>query len=84
MSALQRDAKGGTAVWVVDSRDSTVHLVPVRAGAFAEDSVPICGNLAADAWIVAAGGHLLREGQKVLPVDRENRPVAATPNAKAR
>jgi multidrug efflux system membrane fusion protein len=84
MSALQRDAKGGTAVWVVDSRDSTVHLVPVRAGAFAEDSVPISGNLAADAWIVAAGGHLLREGQKVLPVDRENRPVAATPNAKAR
>jgi len=26
--------------------------------------------------VVAAGGHLLREGQKVTPVDRDNRPVA--------
>ena len=83
LSALQRDAKGGTAVWVVDA-DGSVHLVPVRAGAFAEDSVPVSGHLAADAWIVAAGGHLLREGQKVMPVDRDNRPVAATAPAKAR
>jgi hypothetical protein len=28
------------------------------------------------AWIVTAGGHLLREGQVVAPVDRENRPIA--------
>ena len=28
-------------------------------------------------WVVAAGGHLLREGEAVAPVDRDNRPVAA-------
>ena len=27
------------------------------------------------AWVVAAGGHLLREGQVVAPVDRSNRPL---------
>ena len=83
LSALQRNAGGGTAVWMVTA-DNTVHLVPVQAGPFSEDSVPVAGNLAADAWIVAAGGHLLREAQKVQPVDRENRPVAATAGAKAR
>jgi multidrug efflux system membrane fusion protein len=37
----------------------------------------VLSGLPADAWVVAAGGHLLREGQAVLPVDRDNRPVAA-------
>jgi len=83
LSALQRDAKGATAIWVVGA-GNIVHLVPVRAGPFAEDSVPVTGRIAADAWLVAAGGHLLRDGQKVLPVDRENRPVAANAPAKAR
>ena len=32
-------------------------------------------GLAAGDWVVAAGGHLLREGQAVKPVDRDNRPV---------
>ena len=83
LPALQRNANGGAAVWVVGD-DNTVHLVPVQAGALSEDSVPVTGNIAADAWIVAAGGHLLREGQKVQPVDRDNRPVAANTSAKAR
>jgi len=83
LSALQRNAGGGTAVWRV-AADNTVHLVAVRAGPFSEDSVPVTGNLATDAWIVAAGGHLLREGQNVQPVDRENRPVAANASAKVR
>jgi membrane fusion protein, multidrug efflux system len=83
LPALQRNAGGGTAVWLV-APDNTVHLVPVQAGPFSEGSVPVTGNLAADAWIVAAGGHLLREGQKVQPVDRENRPVAANASTKAR
>jgi len=39
----------------------------------------------AEDWVVAAGGHLLREGQKVAPVDRDNRPVViAAPPAAAR
>jgi len=75
LAAVQRRADGGTAVWVVDAASGRVHLAPVQAGAFAEDSVPVRG-LRADAWVVAAGGHLLREGERVAPVDRGNRPVA--------
>jgi multidrug efflux system membrane fusion protein len=45
-------------------------------GAFAEDSVPVLSGLRADEWVVAAGAHLLLEGQKVTPIDRDNRPVA--------
>jgi len=33
--------------------------------------------------VVAAGGHLLREGQVVTPVDRQNRPVLAPAAAPA-
>jgi multidrug efflux system membrane fusion protein len=37
--------------------------------------VPVLGGIDADAWVVVAGGHLLREGQRVEPVDRQNRPI---------
>lgn len=77
MSALQRDAKGGTAVWVVDAKTQALHLVPVRVGPLGQDAVPVLSGVRATDWVVAAGGHLLREGQVIAPVDRENRPVAA-------
>ena len=59
---------------------------PVQVGAYGEDVVPVLGGVDANAWIVAAGGHLLREGQLVAPVDRDNRPVlaAAAPAAAAK
>jgi multidrug efflux system membrane fusion protein len=83
LSALQRGANGTTAVWVVDEATHRLHLVPVRVGPFGEDSVPVLSGVRANDWIVAAGGHLLREGQLAAPVDRENRPVAAaTPKAR--
>jgi multidrug efflux system membrane fusion protein len=63
---------------VVDPATRRVRLVPVRLGTYAEDTVPVMGGVAADAWVVAAGGHLLRDGQLVAPVDRDNRPVAGT------
>ena len=75
LSAVQRGPNGATGVWVV--RAGKLHLAPVRIGAFGEDSVPVLSGLAANDWVVAAGGHLLREGQAVAPVDRDNRPVAA-------
>lgn len=74
LSALQRGANGA-ALWVVDAGTRKVHLKPVRLGPYGEDRVPVLGGITADAWIVAAGGHLLREGQAVAPVDRDNRPV---------
>jgi multidrug efflux system membrane fusion protein len=84
LSALQRSPDGAAAVWVVKPDTLTLHLAPVRAGAYGEDSVPVLSGVRANDWVVAAGGHLLREGQKVAPVDRDNRPVAATPATAAR
>jgi len=77
LSAIQRsNGNGGTAVWVVDPATSKLRLTPVQLGAFGESTAPVLSGVRADAWIVAAGGHLLREGQLVAPVDRQNRPVA--------
>jgi multidrug efflux system membrane fusion protein len=36
----------------------------------------VLDGVSAGDWIVAAGGHLLRAGEVVAPVDRDNRPVA--------
>jgi multidrug efflux system membrane fusion protein len=77
LSAIQRGRDGASAVWVVDPATRRLHLTPVRLGAFGADSASVLDGLEADAWIVAAGGHLLREGQRVAPVDRDNRPVLA-------
>lgn len=79
LSAVQRGADGkASSLWVVDPATRRVRLVPVELGSYGEDTVPVMGGLVADAWVVAAGGHLLREGQLVAPVDRDNRPVAGT------
>ena len=84
MSALQRDAKGATAVWVVDPATQALRMTPVRVGPLGQESVPVLSGVRATDWVVAAGGHLLREGQVVAPVDRENRPVAARAAAAAK
>ncbi|QNP42100.1 efflux RND transporter periplasmic adaptor subunit [Lysobacter solisilvae (ex Woo and Kim 2020)] len=76
LSAIQRGAGNATAVWVVDPATSKLQLVPVQLGTFGESNAPVLAGVRADAWIVTAGGHLLREGQAVAPVDRENRPIA--------
>lgn len=74
LTALQRSGDA-VAVFVVDRASSTLKLQPVTIGAYGNDRVPVLDGLAADAWVVAAGGHLLREGQQVSPVDRDNRPL---------
>lgn len=74
LTALQRQGEG-VAVFVVDRASSTLKLQPVSIGAYGNESVPVLGGLAKDDWVVAAGGHLLREGQQVAPVDRDNRPL---------
>lgn len=75
LSAIQRGPSGATAVWVVDS-GGKVRSRPVTLGRYGENSVPVLKGLKPDAWVVAAGGHLLREGQPVTPVDRNNKRVA--------
>ncbi len=44
-----------------------------------EDGVPVLSGLRAEEWVVAAGVHLLLEGQRIAPIDRDNRPVALAP-----
>lgn len=76
LSALQRRGAGGAGIWIVDPATHRLRLAAVRTGAYGEDGVPVLSGLSVTDWIVVAGGHLLREGQVVAPVDRENRPVA--------
>lgn len=85
LSAIQRGAKGATAVWVVDPNTGKVKSQPVQLGRLGETDAPVLSGLKANDWVVGAGGHLLREGQVVAPVDGDNRPVqAAAPVATAK
>lgn len=79
LSAVQKGTDGASVVWVVEPAAEpgagVARQVPVRVGPFGSDRVPVLDGLAPDALVVVAGGHLLREGQRVRPVDRDNRPV---------
>ena len=75
--ALQRGADGSASVWVVDA-GGKLQARRVQAGPYGEDSVTVLSGLRADDWVVAGGGHLLREGEAVRPVDRRNRPVTVS------
>ncbi|SDG90071.1 membrane fusion protein, multidrug efflux system [Pseudomonas benzenivorans] len=74
LSALTAE-QGRPYVWVVDPQDSTLKRTPVRIGAYGEKLVPVLEGLQAGDWLVAAGVQMLREGQQVRPVDRDNRAV---------
>ena len=73
LSALTSE-NGQTYVWRVDA-NNTLKRVPVRVGAYGESTVPVLEGLNASDWVVAAGVHVLQEGQQVRPVDRSNRVV---------
>lgn len=74
LPAVTADA-GRHYVWVVDPNTAVVRRREVTIGPFHDNSVPVISGLQAGEWVVAAGVHLLREGQRVRPVDRDNRPV---------
>ena len=77
LSALHRGDKGQTVVWTVDPKVRKARRVPVRIGPYAADDVAVLSGLKPTQWVVIAGGHLLHEGQVVLPIDRSNRPIAS-------
>ncbi len=86
LGAVLRGADGKASVWVVNPSNGAIKATPVTVGAYGPDAVPVLSGVAAQDWVVAAGGHLLRDGQAVTPVDRQNRPVlkpAAAPAAPA-
>jgi len=77
LTAMHAADRTAPAVWVADPKTQRVRRVLVRIGAFGAESVPVLSGLKAGDWVVVAGGHLLQDGQAVLPVDRDNRPVKA-------
>lgn len=86
LAALLRGADGKASVWVVNPANGAVKATPVTVGAYGATTVPVLSGVTAADWVVAAGGHLLREGQVVSPVDRQNTPLrasTATPPAAA-
>lgn len=74
LSALSAE-QGQPFVWVVTPAEHKVERRPVRVGAYGDDQVPVLEGLSVSDWVVAAGVQMLREGQQVRPVDRENRNV---------
>lgn len=75
LAAVVQSGNTGPAVFVIDPATLVLQRTPVQLGAFGAETVPVTSGLPAGSWIVAAGAHLLRDGQKVTPVDRDNRPV---------
>ncbi|SIQ16773.1 membrane fusion protein, multidrug efflux system [Aquipseudomonas alcaligenes] len=75
LSALSAE-KGKPFVWVIDAKESKVVRTPVRVGSYGQERVSILEGLKEGDWVVAAGVHVLLDGQKVRPVDRDNRVVA--------
>jgi len=74
LSALTQ-RQGRPAVWVVDGKTAKVHLTPVTIGPYGDDGVPVLSGISPQDWVVAAGAHLLLEGERIAPIDRNNRPV---------
>lgn len=66
---------GAAYVWRLDAGNKLAR-VPVKVGAFGEKTVPVFEGLSANDWVVAAGVHVLNEGQEVRPVDHSNRVVS--------
>ncbi|MGL4315829.1 MAG: efflux RND transporter periplasmic adaptor subunit, partial [Pseudomonas sp.] len=74
MSALTAE-RGAPYVWVIDPKESKAVRTPVLVGTYGQERVSILEGLKESDWVVAAGVHVLLDGQKVRPVDRDNRPV---------
>lgn len=67
--------------WVVNA-DQSIRKVPVRLGAYGRETVPVLSGLKSSDWVVVGGVHLLREKQKIHPIDRQNRAVKIQAGAK--
>jgi membrane fusion protein, multidrug efflux system len=61
-------------IWVVNP-DQTIRRVSVTLGRYGRDNVTVLSGLNAGQWVVVGGVHLLRDKQKIKPIDRENRAV---------
>lgn len=62
-------------VWVLNPDDSSLKRTLVKLGGYSHERASIVEGLKPEDWVVGAGVHVLRDGQVVRPVDRDNRPV---------
>lgn len=63
-------------VWVIDDVTKTVHRRKVKTGELTIDGIMVIEGLKMGEWVVTAGVHLLKEGQKVRPMNEKLRGVS--------
>lgn len=74
MSAITAD--GAEAhVWRMDPDNFTLHKVAVTVTSYGHEYAEVVSSLTPEDWVLSAGTQLVREGQRVRPVDRHNRPI---------
>ncbi|WP_231758236.1 efflux RND transporter periplasmic adaptor subunit [Microbulbifer elongatus] len=74
MSAITAD--GAEAhVWRMDPETFTLHRVAVSVTRYGHEYAEVISSLTPQDWVLSAGTQLVREGQRVRPVDRQNRPI---------
>ncbi len=69
--------QGAAYVWVLNPATSSIKRTFIKTGAYDRDIVPVLSGLKPSDWVVVAGVQLLHEGEKIQPVDRQNRAVTA-------
>ncbi|WP_226701997.1 efflux RND transporter periplasmic adaptor subunit [Microbulbifer elongatus] len=74
MSAITAD--GAEAyVWRMAPETFTLHKVAVTVANYGHEYAEVISSLTPQDWVLSAGTQLVREGQRVRPVDRHNRPI---------
>lgn len=71
-------------VWVVNPKTAQLQKTIVTVGTYGRDSAPILSGVKNTDWVVQTGVHLLRDGQKVRSINRDNQPVDLKPTTTPR
>ncbi|WP_226663340.1 efflux RND transporter periplasmic adaptor subunit [Microbulbifer aggregans] len=74
MAAVTADS-GQAYVWALNPETMVLKKVLVTVVSYGDETAEIHGSLTPDSWILAAGTQLVQDGQRVRPVDRQNRPI---------
>jgi RND family efflux transporter MFP subunit len=62
---LTKGENGKTYVWVINLQTNAVHLREIKIGALEANGVSVLSGLQEEEWVVTAGIHTLKEGDKV-------------------
>lgn len=78
-SAVWQQTQGGAAVWLFDADSSTVRAQPVELGAVQGNAFIVRSGLTSGQQVVAAGTHVLADGQKVTVYQGKGQGAGAQP-----